>query len=50
MNKALKSEKEWVCPSCGVVHDRDVNAASNLAKMAKNYIEDLKKMKIQVVK
>ena len=50
VNKALKSEKEWVCPSCGVVHDRDVNAAYNLAKMAKNYIEDLKKMKIQVVK
>ena len=43
VNKALKSEKEWVCLSCGVVHDRDVNAASNLAKMAKNYIEDLKK-------
>lgn len=28
------SVRDWVCPECGVVHDRDHNAAKNLAKMA----------------
>jgi IS605 OrfB family transposase len=49
LNKDLKAEKEWDCPSCGVVHDRDVNAASNLANMAKDYLEELKKPSVEVV-
>ena len=28
------SVREWTCPACGVVHDRDVNAAINLKNMA----------------
>jgi len=28
------SMREWTCSSCGVVHDRDVNAAANLENMA----------------
>lgn len=28
------SVREWTCPACGVIHDRDVNAAINLKNMA----------------
>ncbi len=28
------SVREWACPACGVIHDRDVNAAINLKNLA----------------
>lgn len=28
------SVRDWMCPACGVVHDRDVNAAINLKNVA----------------
>ena len=35
VNHALKlSDRKWVCEACGVIHDRDENAAINLKQMA----------------
>ena len=34
VNTELKAELSWSCSSCGVLHDRDENAAKNIARLA----------------
>jgi transposase len=46
VNKDLKSETTWKCPSCGITHDRDENAARNIAILGlKKHFEEGKNKK-----
>ena len=45
VNAALGREPEWTCPGCGVRHDRNINAARNLLKLALAAALDLLKQR-----
>ena len=45
VNKELGSQKEWKCPDCNIVHDRDENAARYIAILGKKYFSGKKKTK-----
>jgi putative transposase len=47
INHELKlSDREWICPDCGVIHDRDLNAALNIEQEGLKIYLELYKNKI----
>ena len=40
INQELElSDRQWVCKSCGVLHDRDYNAAKNIRRVGQTLQE-----------
>ena len=32
--------RKWICPKCGTLHDRDVNAQQNIYKIGAKILQD----------
>ena len=41
MSSMKLSVRDWTCPKCGELHDRDVNAAKNILRQGLNIMSGL---------